>query len=426
MSTLPVASSAWGVASASGDYRRHVSLHSSKRRLEIYAPTIIFSGRPTPVTETTQRQHARRHLEPREACFEDYDQIAALQSRNGLATRSREEWTALWKGNPAYEQRRGQWPIGWVLEAESGTLVGFIGNVPISYSFKGQELVAATSISWVVDPNYRRFSMILLDRITRQKDIDFAISTTVSANAEPGYRTFHWSRVPLGAWDKSEFWITNYRGFLQCVFRMKSLPLAGPLSYPAAAALFLWDGVAQVGRKTNASSSAGELCSQLDSRFDDFWTELKNQNHNVLLAVRSRETLEWHFGYSLRRGSSWILGVSTGSRLVAYAIFNRQDNPVPQIKRVRLIDFQALRGFETVLQAVLAWGLQKCREQGVHILENVGCSLVRPELPQIRAPYHRTFTSWAYYYKAKNKELNETLKDPAVWAPSSFDGDLSL
>jgi hypothetical protein len=31
-----------------------------------------------------------------------------------------------------------------------------------------------------------------------------------------------------------------------------------------------------------------------------------------------------------------------------------------------------------------------------------------------------------YYYKARERQLSETLRDPAVWAPSSFDGDSSL
>ena len=396
---------------------------------EISPPSTI--GRSEFQNETTtlkkeQRQPSTRHPKIREACFEDYTQIAALQSRNGLATRSREEWAALWIGNPVFEQRRGQWPIGWVLETEGGALVGFIGNLPVAYSYRGQDLVAATGISWVVDPGYRGYSMSLLGCILRRKDVDFAIGTTISANAEQGYRALGWSRVPVGAWDKSEFWITNYRGFSESVLRMKSIPLSWALSYPAAAGLFLRDKITGPGMTADRSNSRIEPCGQFDSRFDDFWAELKHQNHNVLLAVRSRETLDWHFQYSLRRGKTWILAFCEGSRLSAYAIFNRQDNPASHLQRVRLIDFQALRGFEAVLPVLLGWGLQKCREQGIHILESVGCWAVRPGLPKIPAPYSRTLPSWSYYYKANSPELRTTLKDPAAWVPTSFDGDASL
>src|SRR5207245_10982314 len=46
----------------------------------------------------------------REASFRDYDQIAALQIRNGLSTKSYEDWLALWSDNPVYKKRVGHWP----------------------------------------------------------------------------------------------------------------------------------------------------------------------------------------------------------------------------------------------------------------------------------------------------------------------------
>src|SRR3954452_24922188 len=55
-------------------------------------------------------------LNIREAFFEDHSSITALQVRNGLTTRSYEEWSALWNDNPVYQRIRGNWPIGWVLE----------------------------------------------------------------------------------------------------------------------------------------------------------------------------------------------------------------------------------------------------------------------------------------------------------------------
>ena len=50
-----------------------------------------------------------------ERLVRDYDQIAAMQARNGLSPRPKWQWTALWQGNPVYEQDRNGWPIGWVL-----------------------------------------------------------------------------------------------------------------------------------------------------------------------------------------------------------------------------------------------------------------------------------------------------------------------
>src|SRR5881296_2023058 len=108
----------------------------------------------------------------REAAFEDYDRIAALQVRNGLQARSYEDWLSIWTCNPVYIESGSQWPIGWVLEAESGAIVGSVGNIPLAYRFLGRELRATTSCAWVVDASYRSYSMMIMSRLIRQKGID--------------------------------------------------------------------------------------------------------------------------------------------------------------------------------------------------------------------------------------------------------------
>jgi hypothetical protein len=261
--------------------------------------------------------------------------------------------------------------------------------------------------------------MLVMSCLMRQKDIDLFICTTVGSAPEPSYRgTFQFSRVPVGTWDKSAFWITNYRGFSQRALTMKSAPLAKVMSYPVSAALFCWDRFRDTGLRVHGAPSEIELCSGFDNRFDDFWEELKYQNDNTLLAVRTRDTLAWHFRYSLMRQNIWILTASKGSRLIAYAIFDRQDNLARGLKRVRLVDFQALNGSQEVLRSALYWMLRKCRQEGIHVLENTGWWLDRPGLPKLPAPYQRTLSSWIFYYRANDKELCEILRDPKVWAPS--------
>jgi hypothetical protein len=367
---------------------------------------------------------SRGSLTVRTATFEDYDQIAALQIRNDLPARAYEDWLTLWTGNPVYQQAGGQWPIGWVLETRGGDIVGSIGNIPLAYQLRGRELLAATSCAWVVDASYRSYSMLIMSCLMRQKDIDLFICTTVSSVSESSYRTaFQFSRVPVGTWDKSAFWITNHRGFSQSALTMKSIPLAKLMSDPVSAALFCWDGFRDSGLRVNSASSEIELCPDFDNRFDEFWEELKHQKDDALLAARARDTLAWHFRYSLMRQNVWILAASKGSRLIAYAIFDRPDNLAIGLKRIRLVDFQALNGGEKELGSALCWMLDKCREEGIHVLEISGCWLDRTKLPQIPAPYHRNLSSWIYYYRAIDKNLSEPLADPKVWAPSSFDGD---
>src|SRR5262245_51389793 len=174
----------------------------------------------------------------REARFSDYESIAALQKRNGLATKSCEDWIALWRENPAYQSLGGRWSIGWTLETAAGEIVGFIACIPVVYRFRGREIRAAVTGSWVTDPLYRGYSFAVLNAVARQTDIERLLTNTASPKAEPCMRLLRWSKLPVPGWDRSYFWITNYRGFAESLLKIYSIPAAravacalGPILY---------------------------------------------------------------------------------------------------------------------------------------------------------------------------------------------------
>jgi len=355
----------------------------------------------------------------RESRFDDYDKIIALQQRNGLTPRSYASWVSLWRENPAY--RPGE-PIGWVLETPAGEIGGYIGNLPLAYRFKRRELRAATVYSWAADTAFRGYSLALLDRLVRQPGIDLIVCTTPNAAAARAFDAFQFRKVPAGKWDKCWFWITGHIGFAQSALRAERIWCSRALSYPLAAALYTRDRLRQPQR--GATHAAGlELLTRFDARFERFWRELAEQERGKLTAVRDRETLEWHFGRALDAGDAWIVAAPAMGKLAAFAILDRQDHSALDLKRIRLVDFQALRGFEHLLHPVLGRALEHCRAEGAHVLENAGCWLGRWGAA---APYRRAMKTWGFYYKARHEELAAQLEDPAVWAPSAFDGDSSI
>jgi hypothetical protein len=362
------------------------------------------------------------HPKLREATLDDYAQITALQSRNGLGCRARDNWRSFWQDNPVYRRRNGTWPIGWLLQKIDGKVVGWLGNMPSAYYFKGKELLSASASPWVVDAEYRGYSILLLDYFTRQKNVDVLINSSAGPKAGPPCKLFGYSKVPIGQWDKSAYWIANYRGFAEIALRMKALPRVQALTYPLAAVLFLKDYIRTARRAAYPSSTCVELCSEFDTRFEGFWLELKEQRQDTLLSVRNLETLEWHFRDMLSERRLWILTCLEGSRLVAYAILDRPDD-AHELRRIRLVDFQTLGGYEQMLSPLLWRALQKCCSEGIHLMEVTGCWLDRAELPRVVPSHFRNLSSWTFYYKAIDEEFAKALKDPKVWQPSCFDGD---
>jgi len=360
----------------------------------------------------------------REASCGDYEQIAALESRYGLATGSFERWHHIWLSNPTYRDLQQRWTIGWVIEDETGQIVASIGNIPLSYELAGRRILAVSGRSWVADLPYRSKALSLLDRVINQPTVELYLNNTVNSNSANAVSVFDCSRVPVGLWDESAFWITNYQGLLERLLARKTHGLAKALSYPLSAAASLKD------RLTTKGLRAGDVevksVTGFDDRFDDFWANLKSMNPHLLLAVRTREVLEWHFKYALLDNRLWIATVVDNTRLAAYAIFVRQDSSAFGLRRMRLADFQSLEGRTALLEPLLCWALRKCRNEGIHVLQIVGRWLENGEFIETVGPHRRKLDAWRFIYRASNPSLAATLRDPRAWAPSLFDGDATL
>lgn len=359
----------------------------------------------------------------REASLSEYQQIVALTARNGLEVRTQEAWEHLWINNPVY-RKFPNWAIGWVME-QDGEIVGFLGNIPTSYNFKGREIVSACTFSMSVDVPFRGHARLLINQLLRwgKANLEFHFCTTANEHSGPLSDRLKIPRVPVGDWSKSAFWIANYHEFLEAALERKGWPTL--LAYPASVAIALRETVTR-SRTWMRDTSHLRLYSEFDQRFDVFWEELKSGYPNRLLATRSRDVLDWHFNQALAGKRIWILTLNQGLRILAYAIFCRGDNPQIHLKRMCLIDFQSLNGDHEVLVSMLSWALRKCKEERIHMLEAFGFRPDKQCVIDRVAPYRRRLRAWAYFYRPVNQTLQEQLQDVDVWDPSQFDGDASL
>lgn len=363
----------------------------------------------------------------REARFDDYPQIAALASRFELHTENYPAWTHLWTNNPASRISQSGIPIGWVLDIGDGAVGGYLGNIPVAYELQGRRFLAATTRAWVVDTPYRSYSPLLLATYFQQPNVDLFLSTTVNPLSEPAYSSFQSSRLPVGAWDRTLFWITNYKGFVASYLRKSNTTIAGPLSHPLAAGLFVRDSIMR-SRFRITSAVTVEPSAGFDSRFQSFWEALRVRKPNILMADRSRESLDWHFKFALQQNRAWIHTVAGKSGLLAYAVFLRHDFSQVGLTRMRLVDFQCIEEDKStdLLTAMLATAVDRCRQESIHMFELVGVTPGLEGKLQSCSPHSRPLGSWLAYYRAKHPGLAQALKDPDVWEPSLFDGDSSL
>jgi hypothetical protein len=361
----------------------------------------------------------------REASFADYCQIAAVETRNGLTAKSAAEWEHIWVNNPAFQSLDGNWPIGWVLEDQDGRVVGSFGNIPLLFELKGRRLLGTSGRAWAVDLRYRGYSILLLDYFLNQK-LALFFNTTANREASAAFSAFQAVRVPVGKWDESIFWITEHRGFVESLFRVKSAPLAALAAYPASKIWSLFDTVRGQGFRREQSSLDFAFCSDFDGRFDVFWRELQNATPR-LLSLRTSEVLKWHFRYAIDRKDLLILTAEDRRGLQAYAIFGRQDNSKIGLRRVVLFDFQCIAAAGAkIFLVMLKDALRRCVEDGVHMLEVTGLRPDYAAAAERLSPHRRKLSSWRYLYKTNDEELARVLRDPALWDPTCYDGDASI
>jgi hypothetical protein len=361
----------------------------------------------------------------RVATFEDYDQIAALQTQYERPTTSFERWKHYWVNNPVCHELGSSFPIGWVLERDDKKIVGYLGNIPLFCELGGQRLLASVAHAWVVDVQYRAYSLVLLDLYFSQKSVDLFLNATVGAPGFDSFNVFESLRVPAGEWDRSVFWVPNYQGFIASALAQKKIPLSKPLSYLLSIPPAIKQMFSNGWMRDRSVREELQPCTAFDDRFDVFWQRLKESSPNVLLGWRTQSILEWHFGYALRNNEAWV--VTAGKeQITAYGIFVRHDNPIYGLKRLRLVDFQALDGSTKLLLPMLGWAFEKCRREKVHMLECIGFRQDKMKVITDVAAHERKLPCWLYFYKAKDKKLAQKLTDPSVWDPCQFDGDASL
>jgi hypothetical protein len=358
------------------------------------------------------------------ASFDDYEQIRAVQSANGLSTKTREQWLHLWRNNPACWELP-DWPAGWVLENESGSIVGALENVPCLYRLGGRTYVCAFGRGWAVEPAYRVYALQLIVSQMRQTNVDLLITTTAGSRTTELLTRSGWSQAPVGRWDRSAVWVTNYAETARSCL-MKTPRFVSSLAGPIVSATLRWKDAPPWRPRRSEGRWKLRWCADFDKRFERFWEELEERSSQRMLAVRSRQTLQWHFKYALQENRLAILSASDGGRVIAYAVIERRPVPSLGAERALLIDFQTLVADRDLVAAMISFAVERYREERVPIMENVGCWLEARQPLTKRPRFRRVLGSWSYLYYSKNQELAGKLRDPESWYPTQFDADASL
>ncbi|MGA2040657.1 MAG: hypothetical protein ABSH42_15360 [Bryobacteraceae bacterium] len=353
----------------------------------------------------------------RTATWGDADAIGQLMERNGLGALDRAAWRTQWEAYPFAAEFRDV-AIGWVLETETGGVVGYLGNVHMLYDLCGRSVKGAITTAWAVDASHRSRSLQLMIAFLKQKNVDLWLDGSASLTASRVLTGMKVARIPVAGYEVPCFWAARPRGFAKAVLLRRAIPGAGILAAPAGMLLNARDTILRSGR--GRVSSTMQRLGDFDDRFETFWQNLRADPPR-LRAVRTRAVLEWRFGAQLRNRCATIVAAGRDGNLTGYAVLIRRQFPDLGMDLYDVADLQSIRDDPATIRDLLLGAIAIAREDGVDAVKFMtGTPAKRAPADELR-PYTYRLAFWQLYYKVQATELKAALATADAWDFSLFD-----
>ncbi|MHB8089422.1 MAG: hypothetical protein ACYDH2_14365 [Anaerolineaceae bacterium] len=362
----------------------------------------------------------------REANLDDEGAVQALSHRNGLPGEQSElAWQWLWLDNPFCPK---DWPLGWVLEANKG-VVGFIGNIPRSYFYKGKEIIVGAAHSFSVDAEFRSHTFQLLAAFFSRNPANVFLFSSANELAAPLFRVAGAKMLPQQDYNNSLFWVISWADFVSSALRKRGhgkaiSTVAGSLSGPILAV----ERILKQRWKSHRHPIAQFMHpSEASSEFDGFWESLVAERPGRFLARRDCDSLKWQFGHPAAAPRQPIILCSRiNGRLAGYTILTRWDSPALGLRRLMVTDLIALNNDGNVARNLIAAAYKYARDERVHVLQMMGFPPLIRRTVEIFKPIKQSYSVLPFWYFAKDTDVAADLSRPETWYASMMDGDSTL
>jgi hypothetical protein len=168
-----------------------------------------------------------------------------------------------------------------------------------------------------------------------------------------------------------------------------------------------------------------ETLLSLDDRFDRF-VEANDVRKTRMLAKRSAEILRWHFEAPQSRRPVSVLTCLRNDEIHGYLVLRFYEESDEGLRRSVVADLLVRDNDHAIIAALLRAALEKAKQARADILEVAGFpEAIRDSLLRYR-PYSRSLPANPFYFKARDKNLDEALQSPAAWYACAYDGDSTL
>jgi len=366
-----------------------------------------------------------------------------------------------WLNNPL---RTADDPFGWVLEDNSGRIVGFHGLVPVRLWVGDRSVAAVSPTTWAADPGLGRAGLSLLSTFLSWGKNRFLLNTTANAITSAMHESSNlgMKKIPLKDFDQRLLWVLDFPALVNWKLGQNGSPS-------------IWRSIARIAGTALAPfaiGNAGGLRAALRARlrgmrirfdcppleiapvvhfgpdFDALWNRLKH-DHAVTIE-RSAAFLNWrHINPPHLLGRSYALACRDKGELLGYIALREPVTTAPGHFIVTDIFYDRARPdvLHNLMNAAFDFAVSKSASVielfGFHptvnreMLSQKPYVLRRSQLERIgrgdslshmlmgMTRSSRNVSSATYWYRAPDAELDH-LCATGQWWPSGVDGDLNL
>lgn len=359
----------------------------------------------------------------REVNFEDYLKIKGLTDRNNIEIYDKIYWEKVWKENPYLKKNKIKWFLGWLIEDDKKNIVGHIGSLPTQYYYDSVAYNGAVMSCWIVDEEYRHYSMELMRRNIAQKDIDFSIVTSANSKTESALTAFGWKKIPVKKYNEKLYIILNLKKTIHSYLKKKGINtnalINNILFYLSYIILFkkinYW--------KKFETKRRVIVYNKFNSKFDNFWDKLKKFNKKKFMFNRSSEWINWHLNHQFESNKAIIIAEEQNDEIIGYSICLLKNIDKINLKKAVLIDFVTLNDSDETYFNLLLHSIKEANKKECHLFEIVGFNNKKRKIINLLKPFLNKDFSFPFYFKSNSTKLDEILKNENSWDPSNLDGD---
>ena len=353
----------------------------------------------------------------RPAEWKDTEAIIGILGRNGMGHLDPATWRETWECYPFAEQFRDI-PTGWVLETESGTVVGNLNNVHMLYELGGRRLRGTVAAGWAVEPAYRGKSLRLMTTFFKQPNVDIYLNVSASPPTAQVLTAMKIPRIPIPDYGSPRLWAIRPRAFARAALSRRSMPAAAALAWPAGLVLRAYDTVRRSGR--GRLSAPVRRLDRFNDDVDALWQKI-NSGAPRLRAVRTKAVLEWRFRAELRERRIAIAAAESAGTLLGYAVLIRRPGSDLEMEMYDVADLQVAGDDPVIIRDLLLGSLQIARDDGVDALKLVTGMAARRLAAEQLKPWSYQLPFWQQYFKTAAPEVSAALSTADAWDFSVFD-----